>query len=304
MRQMTHEGIGMFDDLSPEQFEAVIAQLYSDNIEDLFETSGTSPTCKSGKHLKTAETFSPRHGCRLCQKERLVIPEVQARIKARQADYRAKHKNPAKPMVTETCAVCITSFETNQPRKLYCSEKCSRRAKHLRDHPPITKTCVECGTSFDTSRSVQKFCSQQCKKNAKEQRRFERNPVRVKALRNAAKKRLEKKVKATVLAHYGNHCSWPNCTETSGLHFHHILLNGEQQREEVGKADKFYAWVKRNAMPKTLQLLCPAHHRRHHWQVRQIAKINPSVPRPLLSWVLTKYREHQKQSVVQTPVAA
>jgi hypothetical protein len=40
-----HEQTGAFDDLSDEQLEAIVARIYSDDVNDnAFEQSGTSPT--------------------------------------------------------------------------------------------------------------------------------------------------------------------------------------------------------------------------------------------------------------------
>jgi hypothetical protein len=343
----THEGIGMFDDLSDAQLEALVARIYSNNVDDDACTdSGSSPGkdrreeinaaarartkakraaleaspdfparqeairakrratalarpksthCKSGKHLKTVESFHERHGCRLCQQEHNQSPEGKAKAAARRAAHPVVPK-PKKPMVTKQCAVCSMEFATNQPKKLYCSEACSKQAYNLRHGlvlPTLTKTCERCGESFETTRSEQKYCCERCAENAKDQRRFERDPVKVRALNRASKKRLEQKNKAAVMENYGNQCAWPACNVATGLHLHHILLNGEQHRSEHGDraGSQFYAWLKKAGYPDDLQLLCAHHHRLHHKQVRQIAKLNPGVPKALISVVLTKYRE-------------
>jgi hypothetical protein len=223
-----------------------------------------------------------------------VIAQKKAKLKAQQAAWREKNV-PKKPLVTRTCAVCSAEFTTNQPKKLYCSEGCIEKAYKLRHGLPVTepaiKACERCGDAFETTRSKQKFCSKTCKKAIHHKRQLERDPVKTKALMKAAQKRAQKKTKAAVLENYGNCCSWPSCDVTTGLHLHHVLLNGEQQREEVGNDAQLYAWVKRNGYPDTLQRLCAVHHRLHHKQVRQIAKLHPNVRKVLISVVLTKYRE-------------
>ena len=38
-----YAGIGLFDDFSQQQLSQIMDKIYSDNVEDTFETSGTSP---------------------------------------------------------------------------------------------------------------------------------------------------------------------------------------------------------------------------------------------------------------------
>jgi hypothetical protein len=218
-----------------------------------------------------------------------VIAEKKAKLKAQQAAWREKNV-PKKPLVTRTCVVCSASFETNQPNKRYCSKRCMKHF-HQPPKPLVTKTCEHCEAAFETTRKHQKHCCVRCNDNACDQRRKERNPAKVKALTKATKKRYEKKVKAQVLAHYGSCCAWPACDVTTKLHLHHTDMSGDEQRKSLGDATQFYLWIKRNGYPDTLQRLCAHHHRLHHKQVRQIAKLNPGVPKALISVVLTKYRE-------------
>lgn len=64
------------------------------------------------------------------------------------------------------CPVCEQSFEGKGAKK-YCSLKCQRKARLLREYPKTEKKCLVCGKSFTPIRkNDQKYCSPKCRSHA------------------------------------------------------------------------------------------------------------------------------------------
>lgn len=67
------------------------------------------------------------------------------------------------------CAVCGADFELTRPDRLYCSERCAKRAYKIKERDKARKwlqaqerTCPVCGKKFTPNRRDQKYCSKKC----------------------------------------------------------------------------------------------------------------------------------------------
>ena len=168
----------------------------------LFPESFPEKTCKH-----CGKTFIPNFPSRkYCSKEcakavhRKQIAELE---KKRRAELKAIQ--PPK-IFEKTCKHCGKTFTTQNPHKLYCSEKCRSQKRFLekkadepkktcvvcgktldkgqlkycsdctpyKKHDPLKKTCPVCGKSFVTTRKKAKYCSQTCSDEARLKRDKER----------------------------------------------------------------------------------------------------------------------------------
>lgn len=105
--------------------------------------------------------------------------------------------------------------------------------------------------------------------NAYNRKWKQEHPERVKAWRKkykanhadkvlATSQRYRRKLKAEVLAHYGNCCAI--CGSTERLSIDHVNGDGAKHRKSIGMSDggdKFYVWLKRQGFPKEgFRVLC------------------------------------------------
>lgn len=118
-----------------------------------------------------------------CRKE---LPEIKCRIcptifkpfskKALFCSLRCRNRKrwaSRRLVQSKVCALerCGKTFETRNPRKKYCSTRCSERHNKLK--PILSFTCAQCGGPFTTSKSYMKFCSYDCRRININERRYE-----------------------------------------------------------------------------------------------------------------------------------
>jgi hypothetical protein len=90
----------------------------------------------------------PGHQSGICQHSGTDVPRKRA------TSYR-----PALPHHAE-CPVCGGRF-AGRPNRVYCSAKCRRRARYLRQHPEppqYAHECAYCGLGFISKRREARFC--------------------------------------------------------------------------------------------------------------------------------------------------
>ncbi len=69
------------------------------------------------------------------------------------------------------CPVCERSFEGRGAKK-YCSPKCYRKARLLREYPKTEKECPICGKPFTpVKKNDQRYCSPKCRSHADYEKR-------------------------------------------------------------------------------------------------------------------------------------
>ena len=102
-------------------------------------------------------------------------------------------------MYSKTCVVCGKVFETNNPRKKYCSKDCYFQVckKMARDNARIKAkknlkkiSCVVCGKVFESSYSNQIYCSKDCCLQAHRKRCYDN--ARIKAGKKFSEKKFRK----------------------------------------------------------------------------------------------------------------
>lgn len=86
--------------------------------------------------------------------------------------------------------------------------------------------------------------------SAKAWRRANREKV------NESSRRQRRKIRAEVLAHYGDHCVCCGEREPGFLSLDHINGGGNKERKEVGLGIVWYYWLRRTGYPGGLQVLC------------------------------------------------
>jgi hypothetical protein len=73
---------------------------------------------------------------------------------------------------------------------------------------------------------------------------------------NETSRRQRRKIRAEVLAHYGDHCVCCGEREPDFLSLDHINGGGNKERKEVGLGILWYYWLRKNGYPGGLQVLC------------------------------------------------
>lgn len=70
---------------------------------------------------------------------------------------------------TKICGICGNSFATSNNCRLYCCDKCKRKANDLSKnrYEEYEKICPTCGKKFITHRERQRFCSKSCAKRVR-----------------------------------------------------------------------------------------------------------------------------------------
>ena len=76
--------------------------------------------------------------------------------------------------------------------------------------------------------------------------------------RNETGRRYNKRLKATVIGHYGGKRACPGCKETNMafLTIDHIKGGGTRHRRNISRGNGFYLWLIRHKFPKGFQVLC------------------------------------------------
>jgi hypothetical protein len=73
---------------------------------------------------------------------------------------------------------------------------------------------------------------------------------------NATSRKQRRKIRAEVLAHYGDHCVCCGEREPDFLSLDHINGGGNKERKEVGPGIVWYYWLRKQGYPDGLQVLC------------------------------------------------
>ncbi|MDA7979551.1 MAG: hypothetical protein MPJ50_12365 [Pirellulales bacterium] len=158
------------------------------------DNGATTQYCS--KECREAHLAVPARKCRGCSKRFRPTPDKprasycseeckkQTESKKRKESYEKTRKR--KP-VKKICAECGTEFETNHPRKTFCSVACRdknqlrRLQKESAEKRKATiKTCPQCEERFTPEKSLaQKYCSEECTRLATNEAKREkrRRPI-------------------------------------------------------------------------------------------------------------------------------